>query len=450
MKNSKKSLIIASVFALLLCACNETTSDTKTSESESSSTSTSNNTDGSDTSDMIYQTYYWVPVKSQFSTDGGSVTHNGLTWSYGSSSYFTDDTNEAKRGLQIGSSNNPQTGGWTLSTDFGEEVILSDLTLVMCVGSSGSAKYSISLDSTSIASNVAYSNTSLDEFSYESLDLTGSKLSITLTANSKAMFLKSITLGVYTSSESKLSLSSGDTTDTGAGFQPQNRKYNVTTNLDELYAPITDSMSGETLRTNLRNITSVKTQYTYGDLRYNLLYTDEDPSNSGYLYSIYDGKDVLHDWDYGASWNREHVWPCAHMSGINEKERPGNSDKGPYTDMHNIRVSSPSANGNKADYFVGNQNQSNCYFVNVGEGDHRGDTARILLYMYTEYDQLVLSDSQNTNTNVTYGYLTTILEWNSEDPVDDFEKQRNNRIEEYQGNRNPFIDHPEYADRLFS
>ncbi|MCD8203649.1 MAG: endonuclease, partial [Coprobacillus sp.] len=56
----------------------------------------------------------------------------------------------------------------------------------------------------------------------------------------------------------------------------------------------------------------------------------------------------------------------------------------------------------------------------------------------------------SSGTTTQYGDLATLIEWNTEDPVDDFEKQRNNRIEEYQGNRNPFIDHPEYASKIYS
>jgi ribulose kinase len=47
------------------------------------------------------------------------------------------------------------------------------------------------------------------------------------------------------------------------------------------------------------------------------------------------------------------------------------------------------------------------------------------------------------------GNLDALLAWHIEDPVDDFEMYRNQKIEAFQGNRNPFIDHPEFADKIY-
>ena len=49
-----------------------------------------------------------------------------------------------------------------------------------------------------------------------------------------------------------------------------------------------------------------------------------------------------------------------------------------------------------------------------------------------------------------FGLLSRLLEWNKLDPVDEFELRRTNRVYEYQGNRNPFVDYPyTLADKLF-
>ena len=47
------------------------------------------------------------------------------------------------------------------------------------------------------------------------------------------------------------------------------------------------------------------------------------------------------------------------------------------------------------------------------------------------------------------GLLSILIQWHEEDPVSLFEINRNNIIYSYQGNRNPYIDHPEYVQQYF-
>jgi endonuclease I len=84
---------------------------------------------------------------------------------------------------------------------------------------------------------------------------------------------------------------------------------------------------------------------------------------------------------------------------------------------------------------------------------HKGDAARALLYMSIRYDDIG-SYSWNFNTlnqHLTDSLsedpqsLTTLLNWNSQDPPDKWEVDRNNFVFANQQNRNPFIDHPEYV-----
>ena len=74
----------------------------------------------------------------------------------------------------------------------------------------------------------------------------------------------------------------------------------------------------------------------------------------------------------------------------------------------------------------------------------RGDIARGLLYFYTRYDDDRPADFTLDNFRHE---LPTLLKWNHDDPVDDVERARNDRIDVLQGNRNPFVDHPEWADQ---
>lgn len=45
--------------------------------------------------------------------------------------------------------------------------------------------------------------------------------------------------------------------------------------------------------------------------------------------------------------------------------------------------------------------------------------------------------------------MQLLLQWHNSDPVDEFEKVRNERSYEVQGNRNPFIDYPEFAEMIW-
>ena len=81
----------------------------------------------------------------------------------------------------------------------------------------------------------------------------------------------------------------------------------------------------------------------------------------------------------------------------------------------------------------------------------RGDIARTLFYMTLRYD-----GSETNTENLNFGdanspaQLATLIAWHRSDPVDEFEANRNMIIcEQFQGNRNPFIDFPELVDLLF-
>lgn len=74
--------------------------------------------------------------------------------------------------------------------------------------------------------------------------------------------------------------------------------------------------------------------------------------------------------------------------------------------------------------------------------DHKGNVARAVFYFYTMYPT-------QAGPLEKVGDLQTFLLWHTLDPVDSLERERNNKIELYQGNRNPYIDYPEIAGRAF-
>ncbi|PKR79560.1 hypothetical protein CW751_14515 [Brumimicrobium salinarum] len=88
----------------------------------------------------------------------------------------------------------------------------------------------------------------------------------------------------------------------------------------------------------------------------------------------------------------------------------------------------------------------------------KGDVARMVFYMATRYEgengevDLFIIDSipRDNKTKVpVHGMLSVLLQWHEEDPVDDWERKRNEVIYSYQGNRNPFIDRPEFVEMIW-
>jgi endonuclease I len=84
----------------------------------------------------------------------------------------------------------------------------------------------------------------------------------------------------------------------------------------------------------------------------------------------------------------------------------------------------------------------------------KGDVARTAFYMAVRYEgghgepDLQLVDRTGTQS-VFLGKLCTLLEWHHSDPVSGDEQRRNAVIYAVQGNRNPFIDHPEWVRSIW-
>ena len=82
---------------------------------------------------------------------------------------------------------------------------------------------------------------------------------------------------------------------------------------------------------------------------------------------------------------------------------------------------------------------------------YRGDAARIIFYCVVADPDLVLSDNTISSTpDNTMGKISDLLKWNLAYETNTIENQRNEAAQSIQGNRNPFIDHPEYACRIWS
>lgn len=144
--------------------------------------------------------------------------------------------------------------------------------------------------------------------------------------------------------------------------------------------------------------------------------------------------------------NVEHTWPQSRFN----RGFAGEMQK---SDLHHLFPTDPTVNMIRGNHIFGevdtDEQHLSCKGPRFGLGtagsqevfeppqNHKGNVARALFYFAVRYD-------------LTIGkYEEEILrKWHLEDPVDELEMDRNNRIYELQHNRNPFIDFPELVDRI--
>lgn len=224
---------------------------------------------------------------------------------------------------------------------------------------------------------------------------------------------------------------------------------------DQYYATAMGK-TGDELKAALHSIIKGHTKLSYDQAREALKSTDEDPNNKNNVILLYTNRSQAKS-TFGSSgdaWNREHVWAKSHGDF--------GTTMGAGTDIHHLRPTDASVNSSRGhlDFDNGGTAHSECtecrYDSDSWEPPNRvkGDIARMLMYMAVRYEgngeiDLELADKVNTYPTPFHGKLSVLLEWNQLDPVDAFEMRRNDVIQSYQKNRNPFIDHPEWADMIW-
>lgn len=225
------------------------------------------------------------------------------------------------------------------------------------------------------------------------------------------------------------------------------------------YTGINTCETGNTFKQSLHDLIDNHTQLTYSEVWEALKDLDEDPDNSSNVILIYSRISRSKDLNGGdtGDWNREHSWPKSH--GF-----PDESDV-PYTDVHHLRASDVQANGSRSNkgFDDGGSLVINCTSAYTDSDSFeppdivKGDLARAMFYMSVRYEgdsgepdlELVNYDTTSTSSPVM-NQLSTLLEWHNQDPVDDTERARNEKVYlNWQHNRNPFVDHPEWVEKVF-
>jgi endonuclease I len=255
--------------------------------------------------------------------------------------------------------------------------------------------------------------------------------------------------------------------------EPENTEPIETTDPDYtdspnyLYYQAAYGKTGEDLKQTLNDIIDDHKHLSYSQVWDALKQTDEDPNNPDNVILFYSGisrSKSLNGGD-GGDWNREHIWPKSHGDF--------GTSAGAGTDIHHLRATDVSINGKRGnlnyDYTSGIYSSCTILVCNVDsdswepDDSIKGDVARMIFYMAVRYENdsddsydrvdLELNDTVNNGTQrgstAYFGKVSVLLEWHELDPVDEAEMNRNNLVQEIQGNRNPFIDHPEWAELIW-
>ncbi|MGC6427648.1 MAG: endonuclease I family protein [Akkermansiaceae bacterium] len=225
------------------------------------------------------------------------------------------------------------------------------------------------------------------------------------------------------------------------------------------YYAAAEGLSGVDLEDALHNIIDNHTVVPYSWPPFQAV--DQSPTNSNEVELIYSSGTRAKNDNGGSAgdWNREHLWPRSY--GIFNDGGADNSD------IFNLRPCDVQVNAERGSLFFDNTGQAiplqfsapGCSKDNNSwepRDDEKGDIARACFYMHVRYDgsdsetnDLTLSDSPDRGAS-RFGTLETLLEWHRLDPVNERNRRRNQEVyENWQGNRNPFIDHPKFAEQLF-
>ena len=157
----------------------------------------------------------------------------------------------------------------------------------------------------------------------------------------------------------------------------------------------------------------------------------------------------------GDCYNREHLWPRSWYG----EGSPMDSD------LHHVFPTDGYVNGMHSDLPFGPVGSANWTSENGSmrgssslcdyddwvfepRDDYKGDMARAMLYMSIRYrgeDGGWPSSDATDGAELEPWFKDVLVAWHLTDPVSDKEIDRNEAVDDTQRNRNPFVDHPEYA-----
>ncbi|MBG9992523.1 MULTISPECIES: endonuclease [unclassified Pseudoalteromonas] len=391
---------------------------------------------GFDGSETVYVDNFLPNADGSAST---SCTDNSLTLTLNTDNYGSETSWAVNNNQGSAVANG---SGYASNSQYDEQICLTDGTYTLVISdsygdgmccSTGSGSYALKQGSTTLASGASFNNTDSTAF----------------------------TLGS----------GSGD----GGGTNPTPTGYYVTA----------QGLSGYALKTELYNIikdhnaqgysaiwnfydSSARDTYFENDNSILDMYSEKPNGSDSYNYAAVSDQCGNYSGE-GGCYNREHSFPKSWFGGTIE---PMNSD------VHHIyatdgyvnskrsnfpfgevaSASFTSTNGSKLGSAANSLNYSGTVFEPIDE--FKGDFARAYFYMATRYENVIGTwQTKTTSSNAVLNgssnqvfenwVVAMLLNWHNSDPVSQMELDRNQAAFEFQGNRNPYIDHPEFVEMIW-
>ncbi|KHM50314.1 endonuclease I [Pseudoalteromonas distincta] len=391
---------------------------------------------GFDGSETVYVDNFLPNTDGNAST---SCTDNSLTLTLNTDNYGSETSWAVNNNQGSAVANG---SGYASNTQYDEQICLTDGTYTLVISdsygdgmccSTGNGNYALKQGSTTLASGASFNNTDSTAF----------------------------TLGS----------GSGD----GSGTNPTPTGYYVTA----------QGLSGYALKTELYNIikdhnaqgysaiwnfydSSARDKYFENDNSILDMYSEKPNGSDSYNYTAVSDQCGNYSGE-GGCYNREHSFPKSWFGGTIE---PMNSD------VHHIyatdgyvnskrsnfpfgevaSASFTSTNGSKLGSAASSLNYSGTVFEPIDE--FKGDFARAYFYMATRYENVIGTwQTKTTSSNAVLNgssnqvfeswVVAMLLDWHNSDPVSQMELDRNQAAFEFQGNRNPYIDHPEFVEMIW-
>ncbi|WP_024589521.1 MULTISPECIES: endonuclease [unclassified Pseudoalteromonas] len=391
---------------------------------------------GFDGSETVYVDNFLPNADGSAST---SCTDNSLTLTLNTDNYGSETSWAVNNNQGSAVANG---SGYASNTQYDEQICLTDGTYTLVINdsygdgmccSTGNGSYALKQGSTTLASGASFNNTDSTAFT--------------------------------------LSSSSGD----GGGTNPTPTGYYGTA----------QGLSGYSLKTELYNIikdhnaqgysaiwnfydSSARDTYFENDNSILDMYSEKPNGSDSYNYAAVSDQCGNYSGE-GGCYNREHSFPKSWFGGTIE---PMNSD------VHHIyatdgyvnskrsnfpfgevaSASFTSTNGSKLGSAANSLNYSGTVFEPIDE--FKGDFARAYFYMATRYENVIGTwQTKTTSSNAVLNgssnqvfenwVVAMLLNWHNSDPVSQMELDRNQAAFESQGNRNPYIDHPEFVEMIW-